>query len=75
MSCLHQSSPLEECINLLEVKFLPIRRRCQPSGAAGVRCLAHGHLDTWSDGTVDWTTNLPVCRQPTWSTAAPYFLL
>jgi len=30
-----------------------------------VRCLAHGHLDTWSGGTGDWTTNLSVCRQPT----------
>jgi len=32
-------------------------------GAAGVRCLAHGHLHTWSGGTGDWTTNLPDCRQ------------
>jgi len=40
------------------------------AGAAGVRCLAHGHLDTWSGGTGDWTTNLLVCRQPTWTTAA-----
>jgi len=46
-------------------------RQCQPhkaqsnsSGAAGVRCLAHGHLNTWSGGTRDWTTNLLVCRQP-----------
>jgi len=46
------------------------RQRCQPikapsssSGAAGVRCLAHGHLNTWSGGTGDWATNLSVCRQ------------
>jgi len=51
-----------------------IHRRHQPckvssssSGAAGVRCLVNGHLDTWSGGTGDWTTNLPVCRKPAWT--------
>jgi len=51
------------------------RQQCQtckvPStslGTAGVRCHAHGHFDTWSGGTEDWTTNLPVRRQPTWTT-------
>jgi len=28
----------------------------------------HGHLNTWSGGIEDWTTNLPVCRL-TWANA------
>jgi len=51
------------------------RRRCQPckapfssTGAAGVRGLAHGHLDTWSGGTGQEIEPLPLSRQPTWTT-------